>query len=140
MTLGEQVVADYDSVGISLKAHPVQLLREELRRLRVARISEATARPHGTIVRVAGLVLLRQHPTTAKGTIFMTLEDETGAANLVIWPRVWDCFRPLARSAVGLIAQGQIERSGQVVHLVVAKLEDLSKALEGIPARSRDFR
>jgi error-prone DNA polymerase len=94
----------------------------------------------GTKLHVAGLVLVRQRPGTAKGTIFMTLEDETGTVNLIVWPRVWERYRKVAGQAVALIAHGHVERSGDVIHVCVRRLEDLSKCLRGLASQSRDFR
>ena len=95
--------------------------------------------PDKTIVRVAGLVLVRQQPSTSKGTIFITLEDETGSMNLVIWPRVWQRFRQAARGAVALLAHGRVDRNGSVIHVIPNVLEDLTQSLRGLQARSRDF-
>ena len=140
MPLDEQVVADYDSTGLSLKAHPVGLIRQELNVLKVWPASALKRMRDKAFVRVAGIVLVRQRPGTAKGTTFVTLEDETGIANLLIWPRVWERFREVARGATFLLAQGRIESADGVIHVVVTKLEDLSRSLEGIASQSRDFR
>jgi error-prone DNA polymerase len=139
-SLGEKVSADYASVGLSLVAHPIGLLRSELDVLGVTPNGDLPQTPDKTFVRVAGLVVVRQHPSTAKGTIFVTLEDETDTANLVVRPRVWDRFRRIARRAVALVAEGKIERSMNVIHLVVSRLDDLTDRLRGLLARSRDFR
>jgi error-prone DNA polymerase len=139
MSLETHVVADYDSTGLSLKAHPIGLIRDELTRLRALPAAQLADKPDKTIVRVAGLVLVRQRPATAKGTIFITLEDETGVANLVVWPRVWERYRKVARQAVALLCQGRIERAGQVIHVIVDQLEDLTDSLRQIAIRSRDF-
>ena len=92
------------------------------------------------IVRVAGLVLVRQAPGTAKGVIFVTLEDETGPVNLVVWANVWKRYRRIANSAVALLVQGRVQIASGVIHIVALRLEDLSEALQGITSRSRDFR
>ena len=139
-SVDEKVSADYASIGLSLAAHPIGLLRPELDALGVTPNGALAKTPDKTVVRVAGLVVCRQHPSTAKGTIFVTLEDETDTANLVIRPRVWDRFRRIGRSAVGLVAEGKIERSMSVVHVVVSRLEDLGDSLRGLLTRSRDFR
>ena len=89
MPLEQQVNADYETTGLSLKAHPLSLVRADLNKLQVLSASALKETPDKAIVRVAGLVLVRQQPSTSKGTIFITLEDETGSMNLVIWPRVW---------------------------------------------------
>jgi error-prone DNA polymerase len=139
MSLGQQVVADYGSTGLSLKAHPIGLVRSELERLNVVPASALRQVHDKKIVSVAGLVLVRQHPPTAKGTVFLTLEDETGTINLVIWPRTWQRYRQVAAGAVALLARGKIERSSGVIHLMPTVLQDLSQSLRGLQATSRDF-
>jgi error-prone DNA polymerase len=138
--LGEQIVADYDSTGLSLKAHPISLVREELKQRRVLPTAELANLADKSTVRVAGLVLVRQRPGTAKGTTFITLEDETGIANVVVWLRVWERHRRTARSASALYVQGRVERAGSVVHIIATRMVDLSDLLDGIATRSRDFR
>jgi error-prone DNA polymerase len=140
MPLRDQIAADYASTGLSLKAHPISLVREELNRLQVIPASTLVSTLDKTEVRVAGIVLVRQRPPTAKGTVFITLEDETGSANLVVWARVWELYRKKAHGATALYAQGIVERAGNAVHVIVGKLEDLSETLCGIATRSRDFR
>jgi error-prone DNA polymerase len=138
--LDEEVVADYDSIGLSLKAHPIGLLRRELAALEVTPSSELTKKSDKAIVRVAGLVLVRQAPGTAKGAVFITLEDETGPVNLVVWANVWKRYRRIAQSAVALLVQGRVELASGVIHVAALRIEDLSEALQGIASRSRDFR
>jgi error-prone DNA polymerase len=140
MALREQITADYDTTGLSLKAHPISLVRQELNQLGVWPCAALAEEADKVTVPVAGLVLVRQSPPTAKGTVFITLEDETGIANLVIWARVWQRYRQVARGAVALYAQGRIERAGTAINIVVAKMADLSDTLSGIVGRSRDFR
>ncbi len=94
---------------------------------------------NGGPVRVAGLVLMRQRPATAKGITFVTLEDETGTINLVIRQDVWQRFYRVARTATALLVQGRLERKGQIIHVLVARLEDLSERLGEVGSRSRDF-
>ena len=139
MPMDRQVRADYETTGLSLKAHPIGLLREELSKLNVTPASGLTNVPDKAAVTVAGMVLVRQQPSTSKGTIFMTLEDDTGAINLVIWPHIWKRFRPLVRSAVAVLAQGKIERVSRVIHIMPQKMDDLSKSLRGLMTKSRDF-
>ncbi|TMQ34293.1 MAG: error-prone DNA polymerase [Planctomycetota bacterium] len=140
MALREQITADYAATGLSLKAHPISLIRQELDQLRVSLAAALTDVPDKAKVCVAGLVLVRQSPGTAKGTVFITLEDETGTANLVIWSGVWKRYREKVRSAVALYAEGRIERAGSAINIIVGKMEDLSDMLSGIAGRSRDFR
>jgi error-prone DNA polymerase len=133
---------DLLATGLSLRAHPIGLRREELARVGVARASDlgdATAYPHGRRVAVAGVVLVRQRPATASGVLFMTIEDETGFANLVVWPRTYERLRRVLRHSGAIVARGRVERSGQVVHVVV----DGARSLRGPDAEaasvSRDF-
>lgn len=140
LRLEEQVLADYRTAGLSLKAHPLQFVREDLNAweiLPAERLATHTADVH---VRVAGIVLMRQRPSTAKGITFVTLEDETGQSNLIVRQDVWQKFYRVARTATALIAHGRLQRQGQVIHVLVTQLEDLSERLRGLPARSRDFR
>ena len=147
--IDEVVVQDYDSIGFSLNAHPIGLVRRELNAMRIdGQSREVRVIPHdqlkhmrnGQRVAVAGLVTLRQRPYTAKGITFMTLEDETALANLIIRPNIWAKYRYLARSKVALIADGVVERQGAVIHIMVRRLFDLSDRLRSLRHRSRDFR
>jgi error-prone DNA polymerase len=140
MPLEQEVSADYATMGLSLKSHPIAFVRPMLSKLGVSTAEELTKKPGQASLKIAGLVLVRQRPSTAKGTIFMTLEDETGTANLIIWPRVWERYRRVAKSAVAIIAQGTVERSGAVVHVCVKQLEDLSERMRSLASQSRDFR
>jgi error-prone DNA polymerase len=135
----DEVVADYDAIGLSLRAHPLEVVRPELdvRQVMTAEVVNQSA--DQALVQVAGLVLVRQRPSTAKGTVFVTLEDETGMANLVIWPQVWQRYRRTAVEAVALLAAGTVQRSASVVHVVVRSLENLASYLQEIAIRSRDF-
>lgn len=139
LSMHQQVFADYESIGLSLKAHPMSLVRSELEQLQVKTASALGAVPDKTMVVVAGLVLVRQQPATSKGTIFITLEDETGTINLVVWPKIWDRFRPTIRGASALVVHGKIERGSGVLHVMAHKVEDLSRSLRGLTSRSRDF-
>ena len=138
--LGEQIAADYNTTGLSLKAHPLSLVRSELKRRRVTPNAGLLDLADKSKVRVAGLVLVRQRPATAKGTTFITLEDETGISNVVVWPRVWEKHRRSARTAAALYVEGRVERAGSVVHIIADRMADLSDLLDGITSRSRDFR
>jgi len=95
----------------------------------------------GAMVKVAGLVIMRQQPSTAKGTVFVTLEDETGSVNLIVWQRTWARYRAVARAAVALIVEGTLQRGpGGVTHAVANRIEDMSRFLRTLAVRSRDFR
>jgi error-prone DNA polymerase len=100
------------------------------------RLGEHPADRH---VRVAGIVLVRQRPSTAKGITFVTLEDETGTVNLIVRPDVWRRFYRAARTAAALIAHGRLQRHAEVIHVLVSKLEDLSPHIRGLESQSRDF-
>ncbi|MGE0606812.1 MAG: error-prone DNA polymerase [Pirellulales bacterium] len=135
----EEILADYRTAGLSLRGHPLAFLRRRLDGLRVLRSEQLAHWPAGRQVRVAGLVLVRQRPSTAKGIIFVTLEDETGVANLIIRPDIWERYRPVAKNAAALLAHGQLQREHEVIHLLVNKLEDLATAAGRLPGKSRDF-
>jgi error-prone DNA polymerase len=135
----EDVVLDYHSQGLSLRGHPLSSLRESLNRLRVVPAALLKELEADRRYRVAGLVLSRQRPETAKGITFMTLEDETGTVNLIIRPQVWERFHRIGRQAGALIATGLMQRQEGVIHLIVGRLEDLTRHLPDLGHRSRDF-
>jgi error-prone DNA polymerase len=139
MSLGQEVLADYATTSLSLKAHPISLMRQELQRRGVI-TSEQLVRQKPGWVKVAGLVLLRQRPGTASGIVFMTLEDETGIVNLIVRPKVFDQYLAAARHGRILLVEGRVERSGKVIHVVARRLYDIGGELEsGSLFRSRDF-
>jgi error-prone DNA polymerase len=139
MPLGQEVMTDYSTIGLSLKKHPVALIREELTQKNIITSSELLERPHGKWTKVAGLVLIRQRPGTASGIVFVTLEDETGIVNLIVRPDIYEKYRLAARHAGLLQADGSVERQGQVIHVMVKRMYDLSNLLAGYQLRSRDF-
>jgi error-prone DNA polymerase len=139
MTAGGEVVEDYGHVGLTLRAHPVAFLREDLRRRRIVTCREAMQARDGLWVESAGLVLVRQMPGSAKGIMFITLEDESGIANLVIWPKVFEKQRRVILSVGMLAAYGRIQREGDVVHLVAHRLTDLSQELASVGDRDAAF-
>jgi len=139
MTAGEEILADYGAVGLSLKGHPVGIVRAELARRKIVPAAEVWNRPPGRWVSVAGVVLIRQRPGTASGIVFVTLEDETGVVNLIIRPHVYERYRAAARHAALLQADGYIERQGRVQHVMTVRLQDLSDVLSGFVHPSRDF-
>ena len=136
----EDTLADYRSLGLTLQRHPIALLREELSRFKVQTAAVLKTYPHGRLARASGLVTHRQRPETAKGTTFVTLEDETGAVNVIVWPRVFEAHRRELLGTRLLTVYGQWQREGEVMHLVAMKLIDHSPLFEGLVARSRDFR
>jgi error-prone DNA polymerase len=137
---GEQIVADYASLGFTLGPHPLALLRSRLARLRVVTAERLRSHAHGEAVRAAGLVTCRQRPDTASGVVFVTLEDETGHVNVVVWRALVERQRRALLGASLLAVQGVIERDGDVVHLVAHRLHDYSTLLGQLSARSRNFR
>ena len=139
MSAAEEVLADYRATGLSLRGHPLRFLRSALEKRDIVPAEKLKDWPDGRPVAVAGIVLVRQRPATAKGITFVTLEDETGVANLLVRPRVWQRFRDAALRATVLLAWGRLQRQGEVVHVVVTRLEDLSDRLAELPPGSRDF-
>jgi len=136
---GEDIVADYASLGLTLGRHPVALLRGRLHDLKLISAQALGARAHGSRVRAAGLVTCRQRPDTASGVVFVTLEDETGTVNVVVWRDLVERQRRELLGARLLGVEGVIERDGDVVHLVARRLSDHSGLLGQLLARSRDF-
>ncbi len=139
LTPQEEVFADYLAVGLSLRAHPISFHREALKSLNVVTASQLKHFQNKRRVRVAGLVLLRQRPSTAKGITFVTLEDETGTANLLVHQATWQRYYQVARRSSAWLAHGHVECKDSVIHVIVQKLEDLSTVLGPIQIRSRDF-
>jgi error-prone DNA polymerase len=140
MTPLEEVYADYSTTGLSLDGHPLQFCRPELNRLRCVRASDLPGLRHGRPVRVAGLVLLRQRPGTAKGITFVTLEDETGSMNLILHPGTWQHFFTVARASNAWMVRGKLENRQGVIHIIVGHLSDLTDVVQGLDVKSRDFR
>jgi error-prone DNA polymerase len=133
MTQAEQVIADYQTVQLSLKAHPLSFLRGVLARDRVVTCAEAMGSEDKRVVRVAGVVLVRQRPGSAAGVIFATIEDETGIANIVIWAHLQERFRRAIVGASLLLVDGQVQRSAEgVVHVVARALEDRTALLRDL--------
>jgi error-prone DNA polymerase len=129
MRLGEQVVEDYRHLHLSLKAHPLTFLRSELDRRGVLRHDRLATIPSNQRVTVAGLVLVRQRPGSANGVIFMTLEDETGIANSIVWPNAFEIFRPIVLGARLVSVTGKLQNESGVIHIVADHLEDLTPLL-----------
>ena len=140
LTLGDAVLADYRALGLSLKGHPLALLRPALAPFKVqqAALLNAEYRP-GQLARASGLVTHRQQPGTAKGVVFVTLEDETGAVNVIVWPAVAAAQRKPLLGASLLTVYGVWQREGEVRHLIAKTLVDHTAMLQGLVARSRDF-
>jgi error-prone DNA polymerase len=144
---GEDIVADYRSLGLTLGRHPLALLRDHLKKLDVTRSDQLCLLPHGSRVRAAGLVTCRQRPDTASGVVFVTLEDESGCVNVIVWRDLLERQRRELLVARLLGVAGVLEREGPVVHLIARRLEDHSALLGNLqgdlPGRlavpSRDF-
>jgi len=139
MSKGEHVVQDYASVGLSLKAHPVSFVRDQLDMLRILSCrginNEAM---NGQLVKVAGLVLVRQRPGTAGGVCFITIEDETGFSNLVVFEKLFEKYRKEILHARLLMVEGRLQREKEVVHVIVTKCMDLTKMLGKLMQREAD--
>ncbi len=126
MPLGEHIIHDYRSLGLSLKAHPVSLLRPRLDAERVLPCVRLAETPSGRTVCVAGLVLVRQRPGSAKGVIFMTIEDEDGVANIIVWPKLFERFRSIVLGARFVRIKGKLQSQSGVIHVVADHAEDLT--------------
>ena len=129
MRLGEHVAADYRTLRLSLKAHPVRFLRRRLERLGSLPAAAVTRARDGRRAATAGIVLVRQRPGSAKGVVFMTVEDETGSVNVIVWPPVLERFRKAVLASRLIAVEGRVQRAGDIVHLVAERLEDLSSWL-----------
>ncbi|MEP9380340.1 error-prone DNA polymerase [Aquabacter sp. CN5-332] len=139
MTAGSEVVEDYGHTGLTLRAHPISFLREDLRKRRIASCRQAMDARDGRWLEAAGIVLVRQRPGSAKGVMFITIEDETGIANLVVWAKVFEAHRRTVLGAGMMAVWGRIQREGEVVHLVAHRMTDLSAELASIGERERSF-
>ncbi|PZO67095.1 MAG: error-prone DNA polymerase [Paracoccus denitrificans] len=129
MPVSEQVVADYQTMRLSLKAHPMRFLRRSMTAQGYIPASQLPHARHGQSVQLAGLVLIRQRPGSAKGVCFITLEDETATANLVVWPKVFDAFRKVIMTARIIDVQGRVQMADGVIHVVANRLTDRSDVL-----------
>jgi error-prone DNA polymerase len=136
---GREVVEDYRSIGLTLRRHPVSFLRAELTAQGIVRAAELAGTRDGRRLAVAGIVLVRQRPGSAKGVMFITIEDETGHANLIVWPAVFARQRSLVLSAAMVVCHGKLQREGEVIHVIVEQLVDCSNLLRGIGARDESF-
>jgi error-prone DNA polymerase len=158
MPAGREVVEDYGHIGLSLRRHPVSFLREDLASRRIVTCAEAMVARDQRWLEAAGIVLVRQRPGSANGVMFITLEDETGIANLVVWQKIFERYRRVILSSSMISVRGRVQREGEVVHLVAHRIVDLSRDLasvgrreaacadqqcseaEGIRVKARDFR
>jgi error-prone DNA polymerase len=139
MSQGEHVVQDYNTIGLSLKAHPVSFIRPQLEMLRILSTHQINnVVTDGQLVKVAGLVLVRQRPGTAGGVCFITIEDETGFTNLVVFEKLFEKYRKEILHARLLMVEGRLQREGLVVHVIVSKCIDLTKMLGKLVQREQD--
>jgi DNA polymerase III alpha subunit len=129
MPPGEEVVNDYRCLELSLRAHPASFLRSDLIAQGIIRNDELRARRSGERVAVSGLVTIRQQPGTASGVIFMTIEDETAVANIIVWPKIFERFRPVVMGARYIAVAGELQQESGVIHVVAAELHDLTALL-----------
>jgi error-prone DNA polymerase len=144
MSLSQEVAEDYRTTSLSLKRHPVGFFREDLARMRVAACASLPEARNRQRLAVGGLVLVRQRPGTAKGVVFLTLEDETGIANIVVWRDAFEAHRRTVMTSAFLVVHGQVQKEGEVIHVVAERFTDLSARLSElrdddapIAARSR---
>ena len=138
-TEGEDIVADYETLGLTLRRHPLALLRDRLKKRRIHTATEVAQSRHGQFIRAAGIVTCRQRPATASGVIFVTLEDETGYVNLIVWNDLAERQRRELLASRLLMASGEVQREGRVVHILARRLEDLSPLLGRLATSSHDF-
>jgi error-prone DNA polymerase len=135
MTAGREVVDDYASVGLTLRQHPAAFLRDELQTKGIVPCVDLLTSRDGQRVTVAGLVLVRQRPGTATGVIFMTIEDETEIANVVVWSSLFERQRRIILSASMVACRGRVQREGDVIHVVAEHLDDLTPLLRTVGCR-----
>ena len=138
-TEGREIVDDYASTGFTLRRHPLALLRPRLRKMSLSSAEELHDMPNGKLVRTTGIVTVRQRPGTAKGTIFVSLEDETGVINVIVWSHIIEKQRRPLLSASLLTVHGTWQRQGEVRHVVASRLFDHSRFLGRLRLESRDF-
>jgi error-prone DNA polymerase len=139
-TEGQDIVADYQSLGLTLGRHPVQLLRHRLDRYRYQQAERLSGLADGAAISVAGIVITKQRPGTASGVIFVTLEDETGYINLVVWAQVAEQYRAALLNSKLMGVQGEVQIEGDVIHVIAKRLVDHSEMLGNLAVTSRDFR
>ena len=139
-TEGQDIVADYQSLGMTLERHPLHLLRHRLDRYRYRQAASLPELGNGSNVNVAGLVITKQRPGTASGVTFVTLEDETGHVNLIVWKQVAEDFRATLLNARLMGIRGELQIEGEVIHVIARQLVDHTDMLGNLLVKSRDFR
>ena len=138
-TEGEDIISDYRNLGLSLRRHPLALLRARLSSMDLTKAAQVLELPHGSIVHAAGLVIIRQRPSNAAGVTFVTIEDETGYLNLVVWGHVAERQRQILLGSTLLGVSGRVQKEGEVVNVIAKQLSDHSALLGELPVQSRDF-
>jgi error-prone DNA polymerase len=138
MSLGEQILEDDHAIGMSLRAHPVSLLRCALDRIGIAPNKTLAGARNGERIKVAGLVLVRQRPGTASGVIFMTLEDDCGIANIVVWPKIFEAHRRIVLGGRMVAVEGKLQREGLVIHVIAERITDLTPLLRTLAEEGHD--
>jgi error-prone DNA polymerase len=139
MPLGAEVVSDYRAVGMTLRPHPLAFLRDDLQRQGFRPASDLLTARNRQRLKTAGLVLVRQRPGSAKGVLFITVEDELGTSNLVVWPALFERNRRTILTASLLGCEGEVQRVGEVIHLVAHRVFDLSHLLRRVGDREEAF-
>ena len=135
----EEVLSDYRTTGLTLRAHPLSLLRDRAPFNRCKRHTDLASIGHKGFVRIAGLVTCRQRPGTASGVLFLTLEDETGNSNIVVWQRTQQHFRQALMNGKLLLVNGIVETRDNVIHVIAGALYDYSHVLDNLPVQPHDF-
>jgi error-prone DNA polymerase len=138
MTQGREVVEDYRSIGLSLRGHPLQFLRPELDDMRIVKCADLASIHDGRNVEVAGVILVRQRPGSAKGVLFVTIEDETGVAQGILWPDRFEIYRRQVMSASMIAMRGKLQKEGEVIHIICDRITNHDAMLRSIAGR--DFR
>jgi error-prone DNA polymerase len=138
-TEGDEIVGDYAALGLTLRRHPLALLRERLKKRGIRNSSDVANARNGQFIRTAGLVTCRQRPATASGVIFVTLEDEEGHVNLIVWNDLAERQRRELLASRLLVVHGEVQKEGRVVHVLARRLEDLSALLGRLDTASHDF-
>jgi error-prone DNA polymerase len=136
MPLGEEVINDYRFLKLSLRAHPSSFLRADLAQRGIIRNETLRGLRNGQRVTVSGLVTIRQRPGSAAGVLFMTIEDETAVANIIVWPKIFERFRPIVLGARYVAVTGPVQQESGVIHVVTEKLEDLTPLLSRLAESS----
>jgi error-prone DNA polymerase len=139
-TEGQNIVADYQSVGLTLGRHPLHLIRHRLDRYRHVQAEQLASFKTGKNISVSGLVITKQRPGTASGVTFVTLEDETGHINLVVWKQVAETYRAVLLNSRLMGVRGELQIEGAVIHVIAKQLIDHTEMLGGLNVNSRDFR